>query len=431
MPFPRLTWFAAAVVALAIAGCKVDTINNFPSKPVPVRFVNLMSDAPGLDVRKDGSLVWTDVPFPSATAYQDFENKQTQFDIFVNGGTSTLVSISGSLAAQASYTLVGFGVVDAASALFQQDTFLNPSAGNAQIRLMDAAYSAGALDVYINTPPNQPLGNLSPQFGMGFGGSTSFVRTSAGDYQLRMVRSSSTILAFDSGTFTLPDQSTTAYYIYVKDSTHAPNILQLDVVSGATSELPNTLAAVKVVNAAFQAGAVDQLYDGVTAASNVAYPGATATYYTLPAGSHTVTFQSHATPGAAIATASETFNASTDTTLLLSGANGALTITALPDHDIAPKSGTARVRVVNASPDVPAFDLAIDGEVKAANVGYTQASAYFDTSDANHKVEFRVPGTTTSLLTLDSQQFGSGQVSTLYLVGPAGALAKFLTPDSV
>jgi hypothetical protein len=89
------------------------------------------------------------------------------------------------------------------------------------------------------------------------------------------------------------------------------------------------------------------------------------------------------------------------------------------------------VRVVNASPDVPAFDLAIDGEVKAANVGYTQASAYFDTSDANHKVEFRVPGTTTSLLTLDSQQFGSGQVSTLYLVGPAGSLAKLLTPDSV
>jgi hypothetical protein len=287
------------------------------------------------------------------------------------------------------------------------------------------------LDFYFNTPPNQPIGNVSPQFGMGFGGSTSFVRTNTGDYQLRLARSSSTLLAFDSGTITLPDQSTTAYYIYVKDSTHAPNILQLDVGTGVASDLPNTLAAVKVVNAAFQAGAVDQLYDGISAAANIAYPGTTSTYYTLPAGPHTVTFQSHATPGAAIATASETFTASTDTTLLLSGANGSLAITALPDHDIAPPSGTARVRVVNASPDVPAFDLAIDGEVKAANVGYTQASAYFDTSDANHKVEFRVPGTTTSLLTIDSQQFGSGQVSTLYLVGPAGSLAKLLTPDSV
>jgi hypothetical protein len=426
-----LTWIAAAVVALAVAGCKVDTINNFPTKPVPVRFVNLMSDAPGLDVKKDGDVVWTNVPFPSATPYQTFENKQTQFDLYLNGGTTSLVSISGSLAAQASYTLVGFGVVNAASALFQQDASLNPSPGNAQIRVMDAAYSAGGLDFYFNTPPNQPIGSVSPQFGMGFGGSTSFVRTNTGDYQLRLVRSSSTLLAFDSGTITLPDQSTTAYYIYVKDSTHAPNILQLDVATGAASDLPNTLAAVKVVNAAFQAGAVDQFYDGTSAATNVAYPGTTSTYYTLPAGPHTVTFQSHATPGAAIATASETFNASTDTTLLLSGANGSLSITALPDHDIAPQSGTARVRVVNASPDVPAFDLAIDGEVKAANVGYTQASAYFDTSDANHKVEFRVPGTTTSLLTLDSQQFGSGQVSTLYLVGPAGSLAKLLTPDSV
>jgi hypothetical protein len=426
-----LTWIAAAVVALAVAGCKVDTINNFPTKPVPVRFVNLISDAPALDVRKEGDLVWTNVPFPSATAYQDFENKQTQFDLYPSGETTSLVSISGSLAAQASYTLVGFGVVDAASALFQQDTFLNPTPGNAQIRVMDAAYSAGGFDFYFNTPPGQPIGSVAPQFGMGFGGSTSFVRTNTGDYQLRLVRSSSTLLAFDSGTITLPDQSTTAYYIYVKDSTHAPNILQLDVGTGAASDLPNTLAAVKVVNAAFQAGAVDQLYDGTSAATNVAYPGTTSTYYTLPAGTHTITFESHATPGAAIAMASETFTASTDTTLLLSGANGSLSITALPDHDIAPKSGTARVRVVNASPDVPAFDLAIDGEVKAANVGYTQASAYFDTSDANHKVEFLVPGTTTSLLTIDSQQFGSGQVSTLYLVGPSGSLAKLLTPDSV
>lgn len=431
MPLPRLTWIAAAVVALAIAGCKVDTINNFPTKPVPVRFVNLMSDAPGLDVRKDGNLVWTDVPFPSATAYQNFDNQQTQFDLYLTGQTNSLTSISGSLAAQASYTLVGFGVLGAPSALFQQDTYLNPSPGNAQLRVMDAAYSAGGFDFYFNTPPGQPIGNLSPQFGMGYGGTTSFVRTSAGDYQLRLVRSSSTILAFDSGTLSLPDQSTTAYYIYVKDSTHTPNIMQIDIVSGVTSEVPNLLAAVKVVNAAFQAGAVNQLNDGITATTNVAYPGTTSTYYSLLAGTHTVTFESNATPGAAIATSSETFNASTDTTLMLSGANGSLTITALPDHDIPPKSGTARVRVVNASPDVPAFDLAVDDVVVAANVGYTQASAYFDTSDSNHKVEFRVPGTTTSLLTLDSQQFGSGQVSTLYLVGPAGSLAKLLTPDSV
>jgi hypothetical protein len=431
MHLPRSTWIAAAVVALAVAGCKVNTINNFPTKPVPVRFVNMMSDAPGLDVKKDGDVVWSAVPFPSATPYQDFENKQTQFDIFPTGGTSSLVSISGSLAAQASYTLVGFGVVDAASALFQQDTFLNPNPGNAQFRIMHAAYSAGGFDFYLNSPPGQPIGNVSPLFQMGYSGSTAFVRTNTGDYQLRLVRASSSLLAFDSGLFALPDQATLAWYIYVKDSTHAPNILQLDVGSGATSELPNPLAAVKVINAAYQAGAVDQLFDGNAVVTNLAYPAATQTYYTLPAGTHTITFESHATPGAAIASASETFTASTDTTLLLSGANGSLSITPLPDHDVPPRQGTARVRVVNASPDVPAFDLAVDDVVKAANVGYTQASAYFDTSDSNHKIEFRVPGTTTSLLTLDSQQFGSGQVSTLYLVGPAGSLAKLLTPDSV
>ena len=239
------------------------------------------------------------------------------------------------------------------------------------------------------------------------------------------------MLAYDSGTIPFADQATDSYYIYVKNGTHAVNVLKLSMAAGSSVvEVPNTLAAVKVVNAAYQAGAVDQKSDGIVVVNNLPYPSATATYYTLPAGSRIITFESHATPGAAIATATETFAPSTDSTILLSGPNGSQVITVLADHDISPPSGVARVRVVNASADVPAFDLVVDGEVKATNVAYTQASAYFDISNSNHKVEFRVPGTTTSLLTIDSQQFGGAQVSSLYLIGPAGALAKLLTVDN-
>lgn len=429
MSLARTLSIAAAALALALAGCKVNTINNFPSKPAPVRFINLVPDAATLDVKKNSDVVFADIPFRVATPYQDFDNTQSEFDIFAPDVTAAIATASTSLSANQSYTLVGFGVVQNASAQFQPDAFQQPTPGNTQFRVMHAAYSAGALDFYLSKP-GVDITTISPQYQLGFNGSAVFARTDTGDYQMRMIRSNSGILAFDSGTIALADQDTESYYIYSKGATHALNVLKVDMVGGAAVEVPNTLAALKVVNAAYQAGAVDQKYDGTVGVNNLTYPAATATYYTIAAGTHLITFEAHATPGATIASASETFAPSTDSTIVISGPNGSEAISVLADTNLAPPQGTARVRVVNASADVPAFDLAVDGEVKATNVAYGQASPYFDTSNSNHKVEFRVPGTTTSLLTIDTQQFGGGQVSSLYLIGPGSALAKLLTVDS-
>ncbi len=430
MSLARITSIAVAALALALAGCKVDTINNFPTKPAPVRFINFVPDAASLDVKKDGAVVFAAVPFATATNYQNFDNKQTEFDIFAPNVPNAIANASTSLSANQSYTLVGFGVVDTGTAEFQPDSFVETTSGNSQFRAMHAAYSAGALDFYL-TKPGVDITNASPLFQLGFNGSTSFSLVNADRYQIRLIRSNSGLLAYDSGSIPFADKATDSYYIYVKDGTHAVNVLKLSMADGSSVvEVPNTLAAAKVVNAAYQAGAVDQKWDGIVAVNNLMYPAATATYYTLPVGSRIITFESHAAPGASIATTTQTFAASTDSTILLSGPNGSEVITVLPDHDISPPSGTARVRVVNASADVPAFDLVVDGEVKATNIAYTQASAYFDTSNSNHKVEFRVPGTTTSLLTIDSQQFGGAQVSSLYLIGPGSALAKLLTVDN-
>jgi hypothetical protein len=69
--------------------------------------------------------------------------------------------------------------------------------------------------------------------------------------------------------------------------------------------------------------------------------------------------------------------------------------------------------------------------IKATNVAYTHASDYFNLDNSNHKVQLLVPGTTTALFTVDEQQFGGGQVTTFYLVGPASALVKIISPDNV
>jgi hypothetical protein len=431
MSFPRLFWFAAAAIALAIAGCKINTINSFPTRPATVRYINFVPDSSTLTVQVGSTVAFADVPFGTPTDYQQFDNRQTQFDVYAPEFPGQVgASAAASLAGEQAYTLLSAGPLVNSTAFLQTDNTTQPTPTNTQYRATHVAFSTGPLDFYL-TAPGVALGSVSPNFSLGFNGTTTFVRVNTGNYQLRLVRSSVGETAFDSGTISLPDQASDTYYIYAKTGVHALSVLRVGSGDSAAARVPNTLAALKVVNAAYQTPSVDQKFaDGTVGATNVAYNTATGTYFTIPGGPHTVTFEDHAAPGATIASADEQFDVETDSTVLLSGANGSLVITKFADSNLAPPQETARLRVINASADVPAFDLVIDGDVKATNVAYTQATAYFDLSNSNHKVELRVPGTSTSILTLDSQQFSGAAVTTLYLMGPATALKTLITIDS-
>ena len=85
----------------------------------------------------------------------------------------------------------------------------------------------------------------------------------------------------------------------------------------------------------------------------------------------------------------------------------------------------------NGSPDVPELDGAIAGVLNATNVAYTHASDYFDLDNGNHHVQLMVPGTTTPIFNIDSQQFGTAQVTSFYLVGPSTALTTIITQDNI
>ncbi|MEO6929354.1 MAG: DUF4397 domain-containing protein [Casimicrobiaceae bacterium] len=429
MSLPRISLLAALACVLALAGCKVDTINSFPVKPASVRFIGVVADSATLDVKQDNKSAWTAVPFAAPTAYQQFDNTQTTFDIYAPSVTAPITSVSGSLAANQDYTILAFGTIANPGGLIQSDAYSKVNPGNTQLRFTHLAEGVNGLDIYLSSP-GLPLTNVGPQYQLGYSGNTNFALTDTGDYELRLLRSNSGFVAFDSGTISLPDQATQSLYFFAKDATHAINVLKVDA-TGNAALIPNTIAAVKVVNAAYQTGAVDQKYDGISAATNLAYPGATQTYYTIPAGTHTMTFEATAAPGATIASANVTLVAATDSTLLISGANGSQVITQLYDINLAPPSGVASVRFIDASPDVPAFDVVIDGNLKASNVAYTHASAYFTLDNSNHKVQLMVPGTMTPIYSIDSQQFGTQQVTSFYLTGPSTALKPLITQDNI
>ena len=78
------------LAALAIAGCKVNSINYFPPHPAQVRVLNLMPDCAGVDVQINGAPAFTNVAFQTATGYQNYDNQTTPFTVTFTGSTTTL-----------------------------------------------------------------------------------------------------------------------------------------------------------------------------------------------------------------------------------------------------------------------------------------------------------------------------------------------------
>ena len=83
----------------------------------------------------------------------------------------------------------------------------------------------------------------------------------------------------------------------------------------------------------------------------------------------------------------------------------ALTVTALAvapgcsdDDNPTTPIANARVRVLHASPDAPAVDVLVDGEVALSNVTFTQASGYLDVPAGARNFKVRASGTTTVVI---------------------------------
>ncbi|GGM91956.1 hypothetical protein GCM10007092_01130 [Thermus composti] len=85
-----------------------------------------------------------------------------------------------------------------------------------------------------------------------------------------------------------------------------------------------------------------------------------------------------------------------------------------------PRAGYARIRVVHASPDAPAVDVAVKGgPVLFASLPFPQASSYLSVPAGRYDLEVRLAGTATVVLPLPGVVLESGKVYTVFAVGSA------------
>ena len=188
----------------------------------------------------------------------------------------------------------------------------------------------------------------------------------------------------------------------------------------ATGASAADMARVRVVHASPDAPAVDVYADGAKVLTNVAFKGAS-DYLSVPAGPHNFkVFATGANPASdtPVINADATLEVGKDYTVAAIGLVADIKPLVLVDNNAAPAAGKAHVRVVHASPDAPAVDIAVkDGAVLVPNLVFGKDAGPLPVDAGTSDLEVRATGTTTVALPVNGVALTGSKIYTIFAVG--------------
>jgi hypothetical protein len=206
-----------------------------------------------------------------------------------------------------------------------------------------------------------------------------------------------------------------------QEASASPEMTDMGVCTGALGVGAMGDACVNVIHASPDAPAVDVYVDGSLALEGLAF-GAASGWVALPAGVHQVQVTASGTmadeavidaelelqEGAAYEVAAVGLLAD------ITAAVNQLNLSELDEDE-------ARVRVVHASPDAPAVDIAVaGGDVLFAELSFPDASGTRTVPASTYDLEVRVAGTTDVALPLADVTLEPGMVYSIYAIGLVG-----------
>jgi uncharacterized protein DUF4397 len=436
MIFRRVLSVLLCLCTAALVAC--DSGNGVGALPIltRVRVINLIPNAPGITVTldTDAPLV-TNLGFQQLTQYLDAQPGTREFKVSVDGGATTLLDSKQALVTGSDFTFIAYGPVEAANSLLELDAKSPiPNGGTFFFRLIDLA-SIGPIDVYI-TPLGADLSVTGPVIARAtFGGTTVFVSVPSGDLQLRVTPNGTKEVIYDSGTtVNFGDKAIVQAVAYGKGSGRLVNVAILNNDDQGTGQVvENRLAEFKLVNASSVSSPLNVFVDGVLALANVPFAGVS-NYQKTDAGTRAISIQASATPGADLLTLSPNLEPATDTSIVVSGSAGALRALVLTDNNLPAAAGHARVRFVNASPDLASMDVYVNFvrvfSAVASNTASPYAELSAETTGTTYEFDFNVAGTTTPVLMMPNATIVAGKTYTVYVVGPAASLLGVLVGDN-
>jgi len=178
-------------------------------------------------------------------------------------------------------------------------------------------------------------------------------------------------------------------------------------------------ARIRVFHASPDAPAVDVYVNGARAVEGLAFEKATG-YVSLAAGSYRIQVvpAGAALSAGAVIDATVSLEANTDYTVAAVGKVAAIKPAVFVDNNGAPAAGNAHIRVIHASPDAPAVDVAVKGgAVLIPNLAFPNASNYTPVPAGTYDLEVRAAGTMTVALPIPGLTVQAGKVYTVFASG--------------
>lgn len=432
MSLPRALLATLCSVALILTACGHSGGGGGNAQ---IRVVNAFPEAAALNVTIAGTAVATGLPFQGLTQYVSVSSGSQTFTVNVTGTPTSLVNVTSSTGSGTNYTYVVYGPLTAVGTLLTPDSFSDPGSGFFSIRVINAAAGIGPIDVYV-TAPGADLTSTAPTVGnVGYGTATGFTSVVSGaNFEVRATPIGTKEVIYDSAVKTFAEHSGTTILAYSKESSKLVNVALLNSDSpGSGAVADNLLAQYKVINASLVPSSLNVFVDASLQLSNIPYTGVS-NYQKTPAGTHSVTIEASATPGATLLTLNPTFSAATDTSMALVGTAGALNGVVLSDDNLPPATGSAGVRFVNTSASVASVDVFVNFSKQVSALAANTASPYLNltataVTGTPYEFDFNLAGTTSVLLKLTSVVVAAPHRYTVYLAGPSGSLQGIVTQD--
>ena len=431
----RLLTILVCLLGLALTSC--NTGNGVGATPnlTRVRVVNLVPNAAAINVQLDSTSVVTGLPFEQLTQYVTVDAGTHEIKVSADGGATNVINVSFTLAVAVDYTFVVYGPVEAINQKILIDTtLLIPNGGTFDIRVINVATGISSVDLYL-TPPGTDLSVTSPSVsGVALGATSLYGVVPTGDYELRVTVGGSKEVIYDAHVGAFADKSLAEAIIFGKGSAKLVNTALLNINSIGTGQvIDSTLAEFKVLNGSSLGAPLNVFVDGALALANVPFGGVSG-YEKVTTGSRTITVQSTATPGATLLTVVADLAPATDTSIAVSGPAGALRSLVLSDNNLPSAINRARVRFVNASPDLAAIDVYVNFVRQFSGLASNTASAYSElvaeSTGTTYEFDFNLAGTVTPVLMLPGVTLTSGKTYTIYVVGAGAAPQGVVSNDN-
>jgi hypothetical protein len=374
-----------------------------PQGTAMVRVAHVSPNAPNVDVAVDGSTVLEDVAFGAVSGYLEVPAGERQVAISATGGGATVFEGAVPVEADAAYTVAAAGEVgDEADEPFEplvlEDDNSDPGGDTARVRVVHASPDAPAVDVTVASSGDALFD------GVAFGESGD-VEVPAGDYTLEVRGDTSgndgdvvgsfdlslaggqVYTAFAAG-YLSPDDDPgdAAFDLLVSQDTGDGGMVDVGTPSDGTSR-------VRVAHVSPNAPNVDVYVDDSAVLEDVAV-GAVSDYLDVPAGTRAVEITAAGDPETSVFAGDVTVAADAAYTVAAAGevgdeADEPFAPLVLEDDNSDPGDGTARLRVVHASPDAPAVDVTVEaGPVLFDGVAFGE-SGYTEVEADDYTVQIR------------------------------------------